>query len=620
MSDQQASAADSLSQDGLPLIGIEALVPSNGLFETMRQPSLGVRLRVADPQPISSDRLDAAFGDYAVRDCRTIVEQAAGIIVAALRRSRFPVLAAPAIQELGGDRWTIRLPIMHGLHGQLADVTGAVVSILARLGAGQDMSPAATRQLQAAIGSLQARAPVSRVAPSLIEAAQSAGVPWQRLNASVIQLGIGHRLRWFVGSVTDRTPYLAALTTGNKIMTTQLLRLQMLPAPENASASSAEDAVEVADRIGYPVVVKPTDRNRGEGVFARLTDAEAVRAAYSAARKYSENVMVERHIPGNDHRLHVLNGLVYRARIRTPGGVIGDGRLSVAGLLEQLNADPERGPPGSLARLIHIVRDDEADRMMADQALSWDSIPEEGRFVALRSIANVATGGETNELPLARVHPDNIAAAERAAGLFGLDVAAVDFICPDIGRSWMEVGGGICEINAGPEFAGDAGEKIVASVFPDGGRISVGLVLGEARSSDWLARVRDELAERGVNAGIVVDGEAWVGNRLVARIPGNADFEGAMMLLRERSVEQLIVKVDSSFLRHGVPCEGIDWLAIDRTQLDEEAKALALLIAPFADRLLVNDGLEGIRAEALPQQKVAPDQWVSAVLAMHAAA
>ena len=50
------------------------------------------------------------------------------------------------------------------------------------------------------------------------------------------------------------------------------------------------------------------------------------------------------------------------------------------------------------------------------------------------------------------VHPDNREMAVRAAGAVGLDVAGVDFLTDDISRSWMDAGGGICEVNAAPGF------------------------------------------------------------------------------------------------------------------------------------------------------------------------
>src|SRR6266496_4755421 len=49
-------------------------------------------------------------------------------------------------------------------------------------------------------------------------------------------------------------------------------------------------------------------------------------------------------------------------------------------------------------------------------------------------------------------HPDNVEIAEEAARVVGLDVAGIDFICPDISEPVRETGGAICEVNAAPGF------------------------------------------------------------------------------------------------------------------------------------------------------------------------
>ncbi|MBY0238604.1 MAG: hypothetical protein K2X55_04750 [Burkholderiaceae bacterium] len=78
-------------------------------------------------------------------------------------------------------------------------------------------------------------------------------------------------------------------------------------------------------------------------------------------------------------------------------------------------------------------------------------MPETGRVVTLRRTANISTGGLAFDVS-ADVHPDNRLVAERAAALLGLDIAGIDFLCPDISRSWRDVGGAVCEVNAQPGF------------------------------------------------------------------------------------------------------------------------------------------------------------------------
>ena len=95
----------------------------------------------------------------------------------------------------------------------------------------------------------------------------------------------------------------------------------------------------------------------------------------------------------------------------------------------------------------------------------------------MRATANLSTGGtaidRTNE-----IHPDNVEIARRAALIVGLDVCGVDFVCPDIGRSVRETGGGVIEVNAAPGLRmhlepsegapRDVAKPIIEMLFPRG--------------------------------------------------------------------------------------------------------------------------------------------------------
>ena len=58
----------------------------------------------------------------------------------------------------------------------------------------------------------------------------------------------------------------------------------------------------------------------------------------------------------------------------------------------------------------------------------------------LRSTGNLSTGGTAIDMT-DEVHPDNREMAQRAAKAIGLDVAGVDYITPDVTKSYREIGG-----------------------------------------------------------------------------------------------------------------------------------------------------------------------------------
>ena len=76
-------------------------------------------------------------------------------------------------------------------------------------------------------------------------------------------------------------------------------------------------------------------------------------------------------------------------------------------------------------------------------------VPPRGEMVKLALTGNMSTGGISIDRTF-EAHPDNIDIAEEAARVVGLDIAGIDFLCPDITQPVRETGGAICEVNAAP--------------------------------------------------------------------------------------------------------------------------------------------------------------------------
>ena len=72
-------------------------------------------------------------------------------------------------------------------------------------------------------------------------------------------------------------------------------------------------------------------------------------------------------------------------------------------------------------------------------------------MVKLTLTGNMSTGGISIDRTF-EAHPENVEIAEEAARVVGLDIAGIDFICPDITEPVRETGGAICEVNAAPGF------------------------------------------------------------------------------------------------------------------------------------------------------------------------
>jgi cyanophycin synthetase len=404
-----------------------------------------------------------------------------------------------------------------------------------------------------------------RLGPStaaIVKAAEARGIPARRLNAeSLVMLGHGARQRRILASETDLTPAVGEWIAQDKEMTRAMLLPIGVPVPRGRAVEDAEDAWAAAREIGTPVVVKPQHGNQGRGVATDLTTREQVLAAYAAAREEGSTVIVERFAPGADHRLLVVGGRVVAAARREPAQVVGDGRSSVAGLVEAVNRDPRRH--GHATALSRIELDAIALAVLAEQGYAPDSVPEAGTRVLCRRNANLSTGGTAVDVT-DEVHPEVAARAVEAARMVGLDVAGIDVVAVDIGRPLEEQGGAIVEVNAGPGLrmhvepsCGDprpVGEAIIDLMFPDGrdGRIPIVGVTGVNGKTTTARLIAHILREAGRVVGMTcTDGIEVAGRRVES-----GDCSGpksARAILMNPKVDAAVLEV----ARGGILREGL---------------------------------------------------------------
>jgi cyanophycin synthetase len=167
---------------------------------------------------------------------------------------------------------------------------------------------------------------------AIVEEAVSRDIPYLRLNsASLVQLGQGVHQKRIRATMTSQTPSVAVDIASNKELTLSLLAAAGLPVPRSQSVRTLDDAVRLANRIGYPVVLKPLDGNHGRGVMLDLRSDADVRRAFDVAKSESRGglVIVETHVTGRDYRCLVIDGKIAAIAARVPAHVIGDGSLTI---------------------------------------------------------------------------------------------------------------------------------------------------------------------------------------------------------------------------------------------------------------------------------------------------
>ena len=387
---------------------------------------------------------------------------------------------------------------------------------------------------------------------SLVQAAEERGIPWIRLNRqSLVQFGHGKYQRRIQATTTSETSNIAVELASDKEETNSILRDLGLPVPKQRLVRSSRDAKRAAERIGYPVVLKPLAGNHGRGVSINLKTPEEIEVAFDKAREHGRNVIVESYLEGHDHRILVVNGELVAASKRVPGHIVGDGKRSIEQLVDIVNEDPRRGV-GHEKVLTRLELDHQADRLLTKLGYDRSTVPAEGETVYLRSTANLSTGGTAIDVT-DTIHPDNREMAVRTIKAIGLDIGGVDFLTKDITESYREAGGGICEVNAGPGFRmhvapsegtpRDVAGPVLDMLFPPDSlsRIPIAAVTGtngKTTTSRMLAHI---LKMCGFTVGLTSTDGVYIDGQL--SVPG--DMTGpvsAKMILRDPSVDAAVME------------------------------------------------------------------------------
>jgi cyanophycin synthetase len=456
---------------------------------------------------------------------------------------------------------------------------------------------------------------------AILDEAASRDIPFLRLDrASLVQLGQGVHQQRIRATMTSRTSAIGVDIASDKNLTNRLLDSAGLPVPKSEVVRSAEATVAAARRIGFPCVVKPLDGNHGRGVQLDLRSEDEVRAGFDGARSQSRSgdLVVETFITGNDYRCLVVGGKVAAIAERVPASIVGDGKRTVRQLVEETNADPRRGI-GHEKVLTRIKVDAAAEALVRDQGYEIDAIPPKGQRVKLALTGNMSTGGTSIDRTI-EAHPDNVEIAEMAARVVGLDVAGIDFICPDITVPVRETGGAIVEVNAAPGFRmhthpteGEpqyVAKPVIDLLFPPGAAARIPIIgvtgtNGKTTTVRMIAHILKLMGRRvGMTStdGIVVDG------RTIRR----GDMSGpksARMILQNPTVDTGVFEVArGGILREGLGFDRPDVAVVTNVTADH-------LGIGGIDTLKQLSDVKGVLVEAVPRTGTAvlnaDDSYVS---------
>jgi cyanophycin synthetase len=508
-----------------------------------------------------------------------------------LQSLRLPIFQAGRVLDVFADdpdAETVvvqaKLPFLENTHPDCYRLAvSCAAAWLPRL-AQQPVTQAAIAQLYAAIERdfiepLKSKVPGGKSTFQVMRVAHQMQIPFMHLGGGVYQLGWGKHLQLIDRSATLADAAMGARVAQDKAVSALFLRRAGLPVGDHQLVKTQADALAAAQRLGWPVVVKPADRERGEGVTVHVRDDKALDSAFALAQQASKSgrILVEKHVEGVCHRLFVAHGKLLYAVKRWPRSVFGDGVHTVDALISQAQAiENERAP---WLREPAYPRDDLTLQALRQQGLDWSSVPAAGRRVHLRDIESTQWGGWDEEVT-DQLHPDNLAIALQAAQLLGLSVAGVDVISQNITVPWHQNGAIVNEVNHAPLLGGGEISRRYIPEFLRGlmqgdGRIPTEVFVGGAQARQMALDRMTELAL--TQSGIYLtshDSTCCVQGVGQAPVPVHLTCQGltarVKALLMDRRVAVLLVVAPSQdVVDNALP---VDW--VDRLHFEGDSQAL----------------------------------------------
>ena len=387
---------------------------------------------------------------------------------------------------------------------------------------------------------------------AIVDAAERRKIPIIKIGKdSIIQLGYGKYQKRIQATIVENTSCIAVDIACDKTTTKLLLDEVGIPVPEGGVCKTLQQALSMAEKIGYPVVIKPERGNQGKGVSLDVNSPSEVADAFITASAFDSNILVEKCIKGNDYRVLVINGRVAAVAKRIPAHVVGDGVHNITELVEITNKDPKRGEDHEKP-LTKIKIDDISLRVLLKQGYKVEDVPPKGKKVFLKQNGNISTGGQAIDCTDI-IHPENANIAVRASQIIGLDIAGVDITCPDISKPISVNGGAVIEVNAAPGLRmhlfpskgkpRKVADMIIDMLFPTTRRHSVPIIsiTGTNGKTTTARMISHILNVYGMNVGMAVTGGIYINDKCLIKGDTTGPIS-ARTVLMDKSIDVAVLE------------------------------------------------------------------------------
>ena len=385
---------------------------------------------------------------------------------------------------------------------------------------------------------------------AVITEAKKRKIPVTKIGeGSIFQLGYSKKSKIVEATISHNTSCISVDIACDKLLTKEILDNQCLPVAEGGIVRNSLDLLIKAERIGYPVVLKPRFGNQGKGVLVNIKNEKEVIKAYEVLSKNFNDIIIEKNVIGKDYRVCVVDGKVVAVSERIPPYVIGDGIRCVEELITELNKDIMRGE-GHEKPLTKIKVNDELETYIGKKGYDLSTVIPKGKKLVLRENANLSTGGKAIDCTDI-ICKENIDICEMAAKAIALDVCGIDICCKDISKP-IRKDGAIIEVNAAPGIrmhhypsegkSRNVAGAIVDMMFKDTPKdiplISVTGTNGKTTTTRLISHV---LSKAGHNVGMTTTGGIYINNKCIYK-GDTTGYYSAKTVLMNREVDAAVLE------------------------------------------------------------------------------
>ena len=236
----------------------------------------------------------------------------------------------------------------------------------------------------------------------------------------------------------------------DKFFIKKLLQKHNIPVSQGELFTDARKALQFGKTIGFPLVVKPVSGSLSHHVICSIDSEEKLLTAIKIARKYRPDFIVEKHINGNLFRATVVDKKIIFICQKDKANIVGDGRSTIKRLIKIKNSDRSRGDIYQKNTTLHkIPIDDVLIENLKNQRLNPQSILPKNEKIYIQNKFILSHGCDVINCD-ENAHIDNKELFIKIADILNVNLVGIDFICPDISKSYKEQETAILECNSLP--------------------------------------------------------------------------------------------------------------------------------------------------------------------------